>query len=306
MLSCTPSYVESLQKTAPRTYKSIKSLHENIEKPLAAILTLNTFSHTIGATGAGAQVQILFGNEWMTLFSIILTLAILFLSEILPKSIGARYWPQLLPFAGLILPKLVVISYPLVVVSDWMSRLIKGNGKSKVSREEFRAFTDIGLHDGTLSPVEHKIFHSIISFPESKIRDIMTPAKKVVGFYENTTAEEAFNIIKETQFSRLLLFGQNRDEVDGYVLRDDLLLNRALDKDEPIGNMMKPIFRVPDTMNVRSVFLRMLSKRQHIAAVLDDQSQFVGVVSLEDLLETLLDFEIVDELDREQQVQQSN
>lgn len=298
ILSCTPSYVESLKEKSPQAYRRIQSLHSNIERPLAAILTVNTFAHTIGATGAGAQAQLVFDNKWITVFSIVLTLAILFLSEILPKSIGARYWKSLLSFSAWILPKLIIVSYPLVVISEWMSRFIKGKKVPKISREEVQAFTNIGLNDGTLSLMEHNIFKNIINFPQIKIQEVMTKAQMVVGFSEDSTTEEIFGDVEKTPYSRLLLFGNDQNEVSGYVLRDDILLVKALDKTIPLKNLMKPMMKVPSAQNLRAVFLRMLKRRQHIAAVLDDQNQFVGIISLEDLLENLLDYDIIDELDQ--------
>lgn len=298
ILSCTPSYVESIRHTRPADFERIEKLHSNIEKPLAAILALNTFAHTVGATGAGAQAQIYFGNEWMTLFSVALTLAILFLSEILPKSMGARYWRELLPWASRILPRLVLVTYPLVVISQWMSQLFKGKSEEKVTRAEIQAFSDIGLNQGALSPMEYKIFRSVIELPQKVLSELMTPAEQVAGLMEDQSLDEAFDFTQKTPYSRLIVFGHNRDEIEGYILRDDILLAKALGKNCSLLDLLKPILRLPHQPNLRSVLVRMLKNDDHIAAVLDDQNHFVGIVSLEDLLEALIDQDIIDEMDR--------
>lgn len=296
LLSCTPSYLESLKASKPKLYKSCIELTTNIERSLAAILSLNTFAHTIGAAGAGAQAQIVFGDKWMSVFAVILTLVILIASEIIPKSIGARYWRNLLRFTSSVLPFLIVISYPLVIFSQWVSRLIKGSLSVKISRDEMKAFADLGLRDGSLSKDEHRIFKSMMLMPQQNVSQIMTPASRVEGFSADLKTDDIFDQVTKTPYSRLLLFDEGL--VDSYVLRDEVLLIKALDQNEDLEKIKKTILRVLPTTKIEAIFVRLINRHEHIAAVADIDNNFMGVITLEDVFEKMLDKQILDELDR--------
>lgn len=297
ILSCTPSYLESLRDTKPKTFKRASHLIQNIEKSLAAILSLNTFAHTIGAAGAGAQAQLVFGDKWMTLFSVALTLLILFASEIIPKSIGARFWKQLIGFSSRVLPPLVVLSYPLVIVSGWLSKLIKGKSKQTLSRNEIRAFADLGLRDGIISKNEHRIFRSLMLFPDQEVSSIQKDFDKVLWLPTDITTEEAFEKIKESSYSRIPIIDEETKTVEGYVLKDDILLIKALDQKRNLESLKKRILKIDPQMKIETLFVRLLNRHEHIAAVIDEHGDFLGIVSLEDVIETMLDKEIFDEMD---------
>ena len=298
ILSCTPSFLHSIRQKKPRVYGNLKKLHVQIEKPLAAILSLNTFAHTIGAAGAGAQAQRLFGDKWLTLFSVMLTLAILFFSEIIPKSFGARYWKSLIPFAARILPLLVLITYPLVFISEKISLLIKGKKENRFTRDEIRASADIGFQEGTLSATEHRIFKSLMHFPAIEVSEILTKARNVKGLVSGMTTQEAFEQMKSVSFSRLPVYDPNQEVVRGYVLRDEVLMVQALDQNRPLDAIMKPIITVPGNFKIKTLFLRLLNRHEHIACVVNPDGGFQGIVTLEDVLETLLNHEIFDEMDQ--------
>jgi len=297
ILSCSPSYLESLKVQKPKVYERISSLILNIEKSLAAILSLNTFAHTIGAAGAGAQAQRVFGNEWMTAFSVLLTLVILFVSEIIPKSIGARFWRQLLGFASLVLPILVFASYPLVVISGWLSKMIKGQGRQKLSREEMKAFADIGLRDGILSPDEHRILRSLMLLPNQAVKEIQTPFQQLFFLSTELDTDQAFEKAKSTSFSRIPIVDMPTQTVAGYVLKDDILLIKALDQNRSLESLKKPIIQIDPDMAVERLFIRLLNRHEHIAAVVDQSGQLQGLVTLEDVIELVIDKKIFDETD---------
>jgi CBS domain containing-hemolysin-like protein len=297
ILSVTPNYLLSIKDTEPKEFKKLNPLRENIEKPLASILTINTFAHTIGAAGAGAQAQHLFGNEWITIFSICLTLAILFFSEIIPKSIGANHWKTLAPFASQILPIMIFLTYPLVYISEILSKIFSLKQEEKISRDEIKAIVDIGFKDGALDLSEYNILKQLMKFKNITANDVMTSSKTVIGLDLNMTSDEISKRIVQIKNSRLPIFGVHHDDLKGYVLKNDLLNELALNKKLDLNALVKPILIVPSYVLLKTLFFRLLERKEHICAIVDDYGTFVGIVTLENIIETLLGLEIIDEFD---------
>ncbi|MGB0453202.1 MAG: CNNM domain-containing protein [Bacteriovoracaceae bacterium] len=297
ILSLTPSYLSSLKDQKPRLYQKVHELKKDIEKPLASILTFNTIAHTIGAAGAGAEAQRLWGNEYLALFSAVLTFIILFFSEIIPKSIGAKNWKNLLGFTCLVLKPMIIISLPIVWFSAKLSKLIKGKEESPISRDEIPALAEIGFQSGVIDQGEYQSLKSLINFADVKLGDIVTPASGVVGIQSDLKVSEALDEVKRHTFSRLLVFGINRDDIKGYVLKREILQSYIDEQDFKISEISKKILILSDTTTGQELFERLLERRSHIAAVINEEGRFIGIVTLEDLIEKLLGHNIQDEND---------
>lgn len=297
ILSISPNYLESLKDKEPAKYKKLLPLRTNIEKPLASILTINTFAHTIGAAGAGAQALEVFGNEWIATFSVVLTLGILFLSEIIPKSIGAQYAKSLAGFAAKVLPPMIALTYPLVYISELLSKLFSKSDGDKTSRDEIKAIVDIGLRDGALEKSEYTMLKNSLEFKKVPTKEVMTKRAQVVGLTIDETTESIREHITENNFSRIPIFGLNHDDIKGYALKNDLLQSMVKGEEIDLNQCMKPMLIVPSYLPLKKLFYRLLERREHICAVVDDYGKFVGIVTLENIIENLLGLEIEDEFD---------
>lgn len=296
ILSVTPSYLGSLKESKPKLYEQLSDFKDDIEKPLASILSFNTIAHTIGAAGAGAEAQKTFGNEALTVFSIVLTLAILFLSEIIPKSIGHSNWRTLLPLSVKILKPMIILSTPLVFVSRLLSRLFQKE-KESISRDEIKAIADMGLNDGILSEDEHRSLKGLVQFSKIKLGEVITPKEKVKGLRYDTSIEDAYQQIQGHSFTRIIIFGNTRDDVKGYVIRSDL--QRAyINKDESLKDITKPMLIQQENVSVQNLYKRLLTRREHMSAVIAEDASFMGIITLEDLIEEMLGYEIFDESDK--------
>ncbi|OIQ17167.1 MAG: hypothetical protein BM556_13215 [Bacteriovorax sp. MedPE-SWde] len=300
ILSVTPNYLESIRSTRPKEFQDLNPLRANIERPLASILTINTFAHTIGAAGAGAQAQEVFGNKWITVFSIILTLGILFFSEIIPKSIGANYWKSLTPFASKILPPMIIITYPLVITSEYLTKFLFPKELEKTSRSEIQAIVELGLRDGALELSEYNLLKQLMEFKHITAVEVMTKSENVIGLEANMTSKEISDKVVKIHNSRLLVFGVHHDDLKGYVLKSELLNEIALKKEVDLHELSKPILIVPTYVRLKTLFFRLLERKEHICAVVDDYGTFVGIVTLENIIEALLGLDIIDEFDKDE------
>lgn len=311
LLSVTPAYVGAVRKTKPGAGARLAALKADVDRPLAAILTLNTVAHTVGATGAGAQAAALWGgqNVWIFtavgLFSALLTLGILILSEIIPKTLGAAYWRGLAPLVARVLTVTVVVLRwtGLIWLSQVITRIIsRGEKEGSVSREEIAALAQIGTEEGVFDESERQILVSLLRFNELKARDVMTPRTVVVAFDEATPLREIAD--SDRQFSRLPLYAGNRDHITGLVLRDDVLEGVADGRgDAPASTVAREILTVPDSLPLPRLFERFLERHEHLALVVGEYGGTAGVVTVEDVVETMLGLEIVDEADREHDMQ---
>jgi CBS domain containing-hemolysin-like protein len=298
LLSVSHSYIAIMDRKGSKTGQLLRSFKEDIDRPLSAILSLNTIAHTIGAAGVGAQAQIIFGDSYVAVTSAVLTFLILVLSEIIPKTIGATYWRRLAPFTAKTLRVLMVILYPFVLMSQAITRLLSGEDEPSFSREEFGALADLGVEEGVFEEEESRIFKNLIRFSSLRVKDIMTPRTVVVGFEETLTVGEVSDNVEQLHFSRLPVYGEARDEVTGYVLKNDLLLMMARNETETVLKEFKrDILIVPEMTPLQDFFERLMKKQEHIAMAVDEYGGFAGVVSMEDLMETLLGMEIIDEVD---------
>ncbi|MEO1477217.1 MAG: hemolysin family protein [Bacteroidota bacterium] len=311
LLSVTPAYIGALEENNPSASARLKELKEDVDEPLSGILTLNTFAHTVGATGAGAQAAAVFGDAsvWIMsavgLFSGVLTLGILILSEIIPKTIGAVYWKSLAPGVASVLQSRLFRwpMLPFVWMSKGLTRLIaRGEKEQSISREELVAMANIGVEEGVFAAQESQILTNLLRLGSLRTKDVMTPRTVLVAFTEDTTAAEAAE--QPLQFSRLPIYDSNLDSITGYVLKDDLLQRAADDEgDTPLAALRRDLLTVPDSLPLMTLFQKLLEGRDHIALVVGEYGGTSGIVTMEDVVETLLGTEIVDEADTEQDMQ---
>lgn len=300
LLSVNAAYIENLTlKNSPTGY-IFKKLKADIGKPLIAILTLNTIAHTIGAAGAGAQAALVFGNTYVGVFSAVLTLLILVFSEIIPKTIGAHYWRELAPFSAYTLKYMTWILYPFIKLAELVTKPFKNkeilNG---MSREEFAAMAELSTKEGQLGKQESKLLKSLLLHRGMQIKDIMTPRVVMFSLPDTLLVEEYFHKYDKVNFSRVPVFHEETENVIGYVFRDDLLLAQARGNGKnSLSNYMRPITAVLNTMLVKSVFHTLLQDRSHIMLVVNEYGSVQGVITLEDVIETILGLEIVDEKDK--------
>ena len=306
LLSITPSFIAGMRDGKPRLAALLKRLkQDNIDQSLAAILTLNTIAHTVGAIGSGAKATVVFGSAWFGLFSAIMTLMILFLSEIIPKTIGAVYWRNLTGPMAQFVRILIWTLYPLIWVSEALTRLVaRGKSAHVFSRDEFVAMAGIGERAGKIDPRESRIIKNLFRFDSLTAKDIMTPRTVISGLPEDMSVMEALHIKPPVTFSRLPLYETNLDNVTGFILKDDLLNAKAQGhNDVKLETLKREIKTVTGNMSLSSLFGFLLDKHQHIALVVDEYGGTKGLVTTEDVVETLLGMEIVDEMDKVQDMQ---
>lgn len=307
LLSITPSFIAGLREENPRMARRLKRLkQDNIDQSLAAILTLNTIAHTVGAIGSGAKATAVFGSAWFGVFSAVMTLLILFLSEIVPKTLGAVYWPQLAGVTAHFVRGLILVLYPLIWVSEGLTKLIaRGKSVHAFSREEFIAMAGLGEQHGHIKESESRIIRNLLRFESLKARDIMTPRTVMQAHSQDMTVAEALADDPDPTFSRLPIFDLHLDSVSGFVLKDDLLLAQAQgDTDKRLSQFKRNIATVAESMPLSDLLDKLLERKEHIALVIDEYGGTAGLVTLEDVVETLLGMEIVDEADEAVDMQQ--
>lgn len=301
LLSITPSFVGNLQQRSPKVGGVLADLKDNIDRPLAAILTLNTIAHTIGAGGVGAMSAKVFPATAAFWFMAFYTAILLFGSEIIPKTIGAVYWRKLAPITGRLLKGLILLLYPLIILTEQLSRFISGGKKkSAFSREEFSAMADIGEKEGKLRAQESTVFKNMLSMQDLKSKDIMTPRTVMVALQQDEEVDKVLEQLAKIPFSRIPVFGTDRDDIQGFVLKSDLLLAHARDQHAtPLRECVKAIEAVPESMPLTTLLDYFLNKRAHLALVVNEYGGTAGLVTLEDVVETILGMEIIDEADRD-------
>ncbi len=305
------SVMEAVLLSTPQSFLMVKeekgfkwatrflAFKSNVDKPLSAILSLNTVAHTIGAAGVGAQAVKVFGEASFGVVSAVLTILILIVSEIIPKTIGARYWRSLAKLSSQIIKAMIVLTYPLV----WISALITkafSNGKEEnsTSREEISALTSLGAKEGVFNEKEYKIIQNVLRLKDVKVTEIMTPRIVVEKANENTGLQDFFDEKKLLRFSRIPLYSEKSENITGYIFRQSVLEKIAEEKGNlKLKDIRRDIVNVSNTETLFTVWEILLEKREHIAVIRDEFGGMDGIVTLEDVIETLLGLEILDEND---------
>jgi CBS domain containing-hemolysin-like protein len=300
LLSVNNAHIALMKKEGQKAGFLLASLKDDISKPLAAILTLNTIAHTIGAAGAGAQAAAVFGSGYVGLASAILTLLILVFSEIIPKTLGATFWRQLAPLTAFSLKYLIIMLYPFVKLST----KITGNISSEptlngFSREEFAAMADISSQDGQLAKQETKFLKNLMKLRSKQVKDAMTPRTVTFTLPDTLTVEAFFHKYDKISFTRIPIYHGDREAITGYVIRSDLFLAQARGNgDSALANYRRDLPALLSTMPLTQALNQMLELRVHLMLAVDEYGGFEGLITLEDVMETMLGFEIVDEKDR--------
>lgn len=300
LLSITPSYANILASRDPETGKTLQQFKDNIDKPLAAILTLNTFAHTLGAAGVGAQAQAIWGDKYLSLVSAALTIIILILSEIIPKTLGANYWQSLTPFTVKTL-KILIYSplWPLIMLSQFITkRLKRDKSKSVLSRADFTAMAEIGIKEGVLHKDESRVIRNLLGLNKVQVHHIMTPRTVISAAPEQITIREFYDNSKNLRFSRIPVFENTIDHISGYVLKDEVL-QKLVDNEgnDPLYTIKRPIYVTSENALISQLFGKLVEGNEHVALVVDEYGGTAGIISMEDIIETLLGLEITDEFD---------
>ncbi|MBD3345280.1 MAG: DUF21 domain-containing protein [Chitinivibrionales bacterium] len=304
LLSVSPAYIKVLEQKNPSAGNKLLAFKTDIDKPLSAILSLNTIAHTIGAAGVGAQAQIVFGKASVGLISAILTFLILVFSEIIPKTIGASYWRLLVIPSTQTMRIVVFLMYPLTLLSRFLTKLIGRKGNTgALTREELNAQVDLSLKEGILRGQESRVFKNLIRFRSLQAKDIMTPRPVLISYPQTETVGSVAD--KNLPVSRILVHRENAPEdITGYVLKSELLDWVARDKPQKqLCDFKREILTVPESLNVEELLEKLLKGHEHITVLIDEYGGLAGIVTMEDIIETLLGMEIVDEMDTVEDMQ---
>lgn len=299
LLSTPQSFLIVKREKGHRWANSFIDLKANIDKPLSAILTLNTIAHTVGAAGVGAQAIKVFGEASFGIVSAILTLLILFITEIIPKTLGARYWRGLARYSSSLIRATIFITYPLVIVSSAVTKAFsKGKHAFTTSREELAALANIGADEGVFSEKEGKILQNLLRLKNVKVKDILTPRVVVTTANENLNLKDFLDNKDYLKFSRIPVYSETDDNITGYVIRQTLLEKLAEDNYElKLKDVKRELVVAPNSLTLFSMWEKLLENKEHIALIVDEHGGIDGIITMEDIIETLLGLEIVDEKD---------
>jgi CBS domain containing-hemolysin-like protein len=305
LLSITPSFVEQTSSQRPRAAKQLVKVKAQLDESLSSILILNTFAHTMGAAGVGSQAVQVFGAKWETLIAVLLTLVILYFSEIIPKTLGATFWRKLAIPSAFVISWLIKLVYPLVWIATRLTRLFSSKEGDEITREEIIALASLGHRDGNLFTQENEYLSNLLKLREIKTEQVLTPRSVVHMLNEDSTVTEALDDDRTAQFTRMPVYGANIDDIVGIVNKRDLFqAERKGNGMLTIGSKVKPITRVSGKLPVQKLLDMFIKNREHLFLVEDEFGQTAGVVTLEDAIETLLGREIVDETDAVEDMQE--
>ncbi len=305
LLSVTPGFVESQLQEKPRRAQVLKTVKEDLDQSLSSILILNTFAHTMGAAGVGAQALKVFGARYETLIAFLLTLAILYFSEIIPKTLGATFWKQLALPSAFVIRLLVKLLFPFVWLSAQLTRLFSQGDRSAISREELAALARLGKREGALGQQESELLENILQLRATRTEAILTPRTVVTALDARLTVNEALAALETSPFSRIPVYLGNIDTVMGLVRRPRVVAAQlAGEGDRTLEEFSSAIFRVSEELPVLLLLDQFIKRREHLFLVEDSYGQTAGIVTLEDALETLLGREIMDESDTVEDMQQ--
>lgn len=305
LLSVSHGFVEKELSQRPRRAKILKEVKDDLDESISSILILNTFAHTMGAAGVGAQAAKVFGARWETLIAFLLTLAILYFSEIIPKTLGAKFWKRLALPAAVVIKWLVKLLFPLVWISAQLTSLFsRGDQPGFVSREELAALAKLGARHGALGSQESELLENMLQLRYTRTGEILTPRTVVCALDASLAIGEALAKLSDVPFTRLPVYESGLDSIRGMVLRP--MLHEAAregGEDAPLSDYIVPVHRVSEELPVLRLLDLFIKRREHLFLVEDEYGQTAGIVTLEDALETLLGREIMDESDTVEDMQ---
>ncbi|NQY94686.1 MAG: DUF21 domain-containing protein [Campylobacteraceae bacterium] len=301
ILSINIPYISVLEKKSPQAGKLLKNLKTNIDKSIASILILNTIANTLGAMAIGIQAQKVFQSDsnFVLIVSILLTLLILFVAEIIPKTIGAIYWKQLAPSAGRFIRFFIFITYPLIIITQFVTRKISKNKSDtdSITREELIHSTLLSEEEGVIGDLESDIIENTLTLNDIKVSDILTPRSVMYTVQKDVLISDILEDKRTYKFSRVPVFDESIDNIVGVVLTKKLFKQAIKDKSVSIETIMTPVFTLNENIPVSKALNVFIKKKEHMFLVLDSYDQTEGLVTLEDCIETLLGLEIMDESD---------
>lgn len=300
LLSVNITYISLYEKEHPNIGKLLRWQKENINKSIAAILILNTIANTLGAAAVGAEASLLFGNDAVVYVSFVLTFAILFLSEIIPKTIGAIYWKSLAPIAVHFIRIFIWLTYPIILTTLFVTNRISRGVKHKhrFTREELLESMLLSEDDGVIDEKESEVIENILKLDTIKVRDVLTPRSVVFALDENMSINEVVNTQEEIfRFSRIPIYSGSIENVTGLVLTKNIFKQALIDDSVTLKEIKKEIFRINENVPVSKALDLFIAKKDHMFLVIDSYDQTDGIVTLEDCVETVLGVEIVDESD---------
>lgn len=306
LLSTPASFVNMKEREGAKSALLFKKLKQDIDKPLSAILSLNTVAHTVGAAGVGAQATAVFGEAYFGVVSAVLTILILVLSEIIPKTIGASYWRSLAMVSAKAMNWMIIICYPLVWLSERITKLLAPKQRElSVSREEVSAMVTIGAEEGTFKTKENKIIQNLIKLENVRAKDVMTPRIVVATASEDMTMRDFYTNKSFLQHSRIPIYSESKENITGYVLRQNVFEYLAEDKFMVrLADMKREIKVFIESKPITFIWEDMLMHKEHIALIVDEYGSFEGIVTMEDIIETIFGLEILDEKDNIEDMQQ--
>jgi len=310
LLSITPSWSQLQQDEGGKLGRQLTVFKQNVDRPLAAILTLNTIAHTVGAIGVGEQATSIWhdSHPLITAFivPVIMTLGILLLSEIIPKTLGANYWKELAKPTISALSVLIVILMPAVWLSERITRSLRKDKEGSIfSRPEFLAMAELGVKQGVIQKSESQSIKSMLNFGSLQVKDVMTPRVVVNSLSEDLCVKEFLSIHKKMIFSRIPVYELDKPEkISGYVRRDEVLI-KLLEgpADITLGDFKRELIVVLQNHAIPQLLELFLNQREHIALVVDEFGGMCGIVTMEDIIETMLGMEIMDEMDKVEDMQ---
>ena len=308
LLSTTISFLQMREDEGDKWAALLHEHKQDPDRPLAAILSLNTIANTIGAAGVGRQATLVFGSAWFGLVSVITTILILVFAEIIPKTIGTTYWRHLTHFAARMLRDLIVILYPIVwCVERLTNRITPESAEEEVSysREELSAMANVGEEEGELEKSENKIIQNIIKLDDIKAYDVMTPRVVAAIASENMTLRDFYRDDNYDHFSRIPVYADSREFITGYILRTDALELLAEDKfTMHLKDIKRPLPYFNEETSLPDIWDSLIQHKEQISIVIDEYGCFQGILTLEDVIETVFGFEITDENDQVSDMQQ--
>ncbi|OCL98887.1 Magnesium and cobalt efflux protein CorC [Aliarcobacter thereius] len=309
VLSSTPSYIESMDEDnySKKSIKLVKNMKDDIDKSISSILTLNTFAHTMGAAGVGAQAAIVFGDKWQSLVAFILTLLVLYITEIYPKTYAALYWKKFLVPTAYIISFLIKVTYPFIWFGTKITNYIKKDKKDEASfsKDEIIALVNLSEKEGTIQSKESSFIENLFKLKSIRTEDIMTPRSVVFALSTKTTVKEALEDDKLYIHTRIPVYCETIDNIVGIVFAQTILEQRIKkNKNKKLEEIMIPVHKVVEDTEVSSLIDSFLRKKSHLFVVQDSYGQTSGIVTLEDTIETLLGVEIVDEKDKFEDMQE--
>ena len=307
LMSTPISYVTMREEEGYKPASRFKQYKQDPSRPIAAILSLNTIANTIGAAGVGQQANILFGSRWFAVVSVIITILILVFSEIIPKTIGTTRWKSLMGFTTSCIKGLIFIMYPVVICIEWLQKHItpKDVQDPTVSRDEVSAMADLAEEEGDLEEDENAIIQNLINMDDVTASDVMTPRVVAHIAPEKMPLKTFYRDKRYLHHSRIPVYADNDEYITGYILRMEALQLLAEDKDDvTLGDIRRDIATFPEETTLDVIWDEMISKDEQISVIIDEYGSFQGILTLEDVIETILGNEIVDERDEVRDMQE--